>query len=271
MPELPEVEVTKEGLLPLLLNRTIQKVNTYNPNLRFKIPQTLKNLESYKIIKITRRAKYIIVETNGGGSFVIHLGMTGHLKVVPLEHELVKHDHWEMILDNGTILRYNDPRRFGALLWTDQDPLKLEVFVKLGSEPLQDQFDADYLYEKLKARKTQIKLALTNNEIVVGVGNIYASEILYSCHISPMRASNQITKQECQNLVQQIKLTLTESIKQGGTTIRDFAQVDGKPGYFVQNLLVYGRDGEPCKVCQNKIQRIVQGQRSTYFCPYCQK
>ena len=257
MPELPEVEVTKRGLTPLLLGRTVNQVNIYNPNLRYKISESLKNIQGHKIVKISRRAKYIIVETDGGGDFVIHLGMTGHLKVIAASSRLVKHDHYEMILDNDTVLRYNDPRRFGAIIWTDKSPLELTVLRKLGVEPLTDDFNEQFLYSKLQTKKSNIKQTLMNNEIVVGIGNIYASEILFSCRISPLRTASSVTFEECKSLVKEV--------------IRDFSQVDGKPGYFVQNLLVYGKDGKPCPCCGESIQHMVQGQRSTYYCKNCQK
>ncbi|MBQ1425479.1 MAG: bifunctional DNA-formamidopyrimidine glycosylase/DNA-(apurinic or apyrimidinic site) lyase [Succinivibrionaceae bacterium] len=271
MPELPEVEVTKTGLMPLLQERTVKRVNVYNANLRFKITEDLKNVENHKITGLYRRAKYIIVSTDGGGSFVIHLGMTGHLKVIQVSQPLVKHDHYEMILDNGMSLRYNDPRRFGAIVWTSGDPLELPFLSRLGVEPLTDDLNPVYLLKELRKRKTNLKQTLMNNEIVVGIGNIYASEILFSCNISPCRRADSVTENECELLVEQIKLTLQSSIEQGGTTIRDFSQVDGKPGYFVQKLKVYGKSGEPCPCCGSEIIHIVQGQRSTYYCPNCQK
>lgn len=270
MPELPEVEVTKRGLANKLLNRKIVKVLIHNKKLRFPIPDEIVEMEQSTVLQLSRRSKYIFIETEKGTA-ILHLGMTGHLRVDDCTAPLKKHDHYEFILDNNEVLRYNDPRRFGALLWTSGDPNLLPIISMLGVEPLTNEFTASYLLEKLIKRKISIKQALMDNKVVVGVGNIYANEVLFACRIDPQREACTITHIESEKLVGQIKETLANSILQGGTTIRDYAQVDGKPGYFVQNLKIYGRNGQKCVECGNKVMSIRQGQRSTFYCPYCQK
>lgn len=272
MPELPEVEVTKRGIEQVLLNRTIKDVAIGKLSLRVPMSPELKNLIGAQVTKIERRAKYIIVFTTQG-SLIIHLGMTGHLSIVDINAEHKLHDHFELMLDSGTAIRYNDARRFGLIVYIPQgeDPYEYKAIKVLGPEPLEDSFTADVLLANLKRRKLSIKQALMNSDVVVGVGNIYACEVLFLCGIDPRRSAQSITKKEAEALVKHIKKTLTESIASGGTTIRDFEGADGKLGYFVQNLKVYGHVDEPCKTCGTTIERIVQGNRSTFFCPHCQK
>ena len=272
MPELPEVEVTKRGVEKVLVNHKIEDVFIGKLSLRVPMSDDLKKLIGATVIKLERRSKYIIVFTTQG-SIIIHLGMTGHLSIVDSDSERILHDHFELKLDSHTSVRYNDARRFGLVAYVapNEDPYEYKPLKELGPEPLLDSFTAEVLLNNLKRRKLSIKQALLNSAVVVGVGNIYASEVLFACKINPCRLANTISKEEAELLVTEIKRILTESIAQGGTTIRDFEGADGKLGYFVQNLQVYGHCDEPCKVCGTKIKRIVQGNRSTFFCPNCQK
>lgn len=271
MPELPEVEVTKRGVERVLVNHRIVDVFVGKLPLRVPMSDDLHKLIGSTITKLERRGKYIIVFTTQG-SLVIHLGMTGHLSIVPSDSERILHDHFELMLDSQTSVRYNDARRFGLVVYLEPnfDPYEYKPLKELGPEPLTDAFTAEVLLKSLKRRKLSIKQALMNSSVVVGVGNIYACEVLFACCIDPCRLANTITLEEAQDLVSAIKRILTESIASGGTTIRDFEGADGKLGYFVQNLKVYGHCDEPCKVCGSVIKRIVQGNRSTFYCPCCQ-
>jgi formamidopyrimidine-DNA glycosylase len=272
MPELPEVEVTKRGIEKPLLNAIISSIYFDDKSLRQPFSPELKKLVNAQVLKIERRAKYIVITTTNG-YLVLHLGMTGHLRVLDHETPMDTHDHFEIGLKSGTFIRYNDIRRFGLVLYFDKtkDPYQCEPLKSLGPEPFAKEFTSEYLYSRLNRLKKSIKQALMDNSIVVGVGNIYASEVLFLTRISPLTPSNKITRKQCEALVEQIPLLLKESIKKGGTTIRDFSGADGKLGYFVQNLYVYGHEGEPCKVCGTRIESTVQGQRSTFYCPHCQK
>lgn len=269
MPELPEVEVSRLGITPHMLGETIKEVRVHQRQLRWPIPHEVSLLEGQTISAITRRSKYLVIST-AKGSVILHLGMSGNLRVIDKSTELKKHDHLEIELLNGKVLRLNDPRRFGACLW--QAPNETHsVFEKLGPEPLTDAFNIAYLFNLSRGRKTAIKQFLMDNAVVVGVGNIYANESLFKAGISPKRAAGQISKARYEKLVPIIKQTLAEAITQGGTTLKDFAQTDGKPGYFAQKLLVYGRKGKPCVNCGNELKEIRQGQRSTVYCVTCQK
>ncbi len=272
MPELPEVEVTKRGIEKPLLNSIISSIYFDDKSLRVPFSPDLKNLENAKVTKIERRAKYIVVFTTNG-SLVMHLGMTGHLRVIEKSSPMELHDHFEIGLESGMAVRFNDIRRFGLVLYfpKDDDPYKHEPLKSLGPEPFSSEFTSDYLYARLSKLKKSIKQSLMDNSIIVGVGNIYASEVLFLTKISPLTPSNKITRKQCDALVKAIPALLKESIKKGGTTIRDFSGADGKLGYFVQNLNVYGHAGEACKICGTKILSTVQGQRSTFYCPHCQK
>lgn len=272
MPELPEVEVTKRGVEKVLVGHTITDMFIGSLSLRVPMSQDLKKLVGARIERLQRRGKYIIVFTDKG-SFIIHLGMTGHLSIVDSSSDRVLHDHFEIMLDSGTSVRYNDARRFGLVVYIgpDEDPYQYKALTELGPEPLEDSFTTEVLLHNLSRRKLSIKQALMNSAVVVGVGNIYACEVLFACHIDPRRPASSITRDEAEDLVKSIKETLTESIASGGTTIRDFEGADGKLGYFVQNLKVYGHCDEECPCCGGRIKRIVQGNRSTFFCPECQK
>ncbi len=271
MPELPEVETCRQGLIPHILHHTISNVIVRNPNLRWPIPAKLKHhLQHQKITAITRRGKYLLFTLSSSATLLLHLGMSGRIRIVPIETPIQKHDHVDIILDNGTCIRFNDSRRFGSLLWTDADPMQHSLLIQLGPEPLEANFNANYLHTILIKRSQAIKLAIMDSHTVVGVGNIYANEALFLSGIHPHRPAKSLTKNECQHLVKNIKKVLQAAIKAGGTTLRDFISVDGKPGYFQQTLLVYGRAGEPCTQCGTVLQESRLGQRSTVFCLTCQ-
>ncbi|MGR5254426.1 bifunctional DNA-formamidopyrimidine glycosylase/DNA-(apurinic or apyrimidinic site) lyase [Vibrio astriarenae] len=269
MPELPEVEVSRLGITPHLQGQTIAKFTFRAPKLRWDIPQKeLKQLEGQVITQISRRAKYLLIETPKGTA-IVHLGMSGSLRVLDADFPAAKHDHVDLQLSNGKMLRYNDPRRFGAWLWCEKGESH-PVLENIGPEPLTAEFDAAYIAEKAITKRVAVKQFIMDNKVVVGVGNIYANESLFKSRISPLRPANQVTKKEWELLVNEIKATLETAIAQGGTTLNDFAQPDGKPGYFVQELLVYGKAGEPCPVCAEEIKEQKIGQRNTFFCMTCQ-
>ncbi len=268
MPELPEVEVSRLGISPHLIGETIDTMTLRAPKLRWPIPQELLRLEGQVITAIHRRAKYLQIETSIG-SAIVHLGMSGTLRVLDADFPPAKHDHVDLKLKNGKVLRYNDPRRFGAWLWCEVGESH-PVLEGMGPEPLTDAFSSDYMQEKAKGRRTKVKQFIMDNKIVVGVGNIYANESLFSSRIHPTRGAGTLTQSEWQQLVADIKATLATAIKQGGTTLKDFAQADGKPGYFAQELQVYGRAGEPCPACDEPLEELKIGQRNTFFCSHCQ-
>jgi formamidopyrimidine-DNA glycosylase len=270
MPELPEVETTRRGLAPHLIGRTVTGLDIRQPRLRWPIPPGLrKHLPGQRIDDIERRAKYLLVHTKAG-SALLHLGMSGSLRVLPATSPIGAHDHVDWKLDSGRILRFTDPRRFGSQLW--QKPGETHpLLAGLGPEPLSDAFDGDYLWEKSRGRSASIKVFLMDQAIVVGVGNIYASEALFAAGIHPKRAAGSISRGRYARLADEVKRVLTYAITRGGTTLRDFINPDSEPGYFEQELFVYGREGEPCKVCGTPIRAITLGQRSTFFCPKCQR
>ncbi|MBI0005409.1 bifunctional DNA-formamidopyrimidine glycosylase/DNA-(apurinic or apyrimidinic site) lyase [Gilliamella sp. W8126] len=269
MPELPEVETSRRGILPYLKGQTIEQIIVRNPKLRWPIDETINNTQGQVIVDVKRRAKYLLLQLTDDW-IVIHLGMSGSLRILETNQPPAKHDHVDLVLVNGVRLRYTDPRRFGSWLWTHSIE-ELPQLKQLGPEPLTDDFSANYLFEKANNRKIPIKSWIMDNHIVVGVGNIYASESLFLAKINPNRKVSSLTLVECERLVTAIKLVLTKSIEQGGTTLKDFVQSDGKPGYFVQNLQVYGREGEQCLICQSNIKSNRIGQRNTFYCENCQK
>lgn len=271
MPELPEVETTCRGISPHIKNNIITKIVVRNRNLRWPIPTGLNiKLKNQKIISVTRRAKYLLVKTKVG-TLIIHLGMSGSLRILPTTEAIEKHDHFEIQFKNGICLRLRDPRRFGSVLWTKNDPLKHKLLINLGPEPLVNEFNAELLFEKSRKRKTSIKQFIMNAKIVVGVGNIYASEALFLSKIHPKRLAGKLSKAQSLLLTKAIKKILKQAIKQGGTTLKDFTASDGKPGYFSQKLKVYNRASEPCFTCKKPIKQITLGQRSTFYCSNCQK
>jgi len=268
MPELPEVETTKNGLVKLLTNKRITKVEIRNPNLRWKVDHSIQSsLNNQTIRSFSRRGKYILFKLDNG-YLMIHLGMSGKINVVNINEPLKKHDHFLLFFEN-IVMRFNDPRRFGSIFYLDS--LSHKLIDQLGVEPLEDSFHSNYLFENSRNKTQNVKAFIMDNKIVVGVGNIYACESLYWAGINPNTKANKISKQKYTNLAENIKKVLTKAINAGGTTLQDFAKVDGKPGYFSQELSVYGRENGNCYNCDGKIKRIVQNQRSTFYCPKCQK
>ncbi len=268
MPELPEVETSRRGIEPHLVGETIVHAVVRNPRLRWPVSSEIHALSDRPVLSVQRRAKYLLLELPEGW-IIIHLGMSGSLRILPHDMPAAKHDHVDLVMSNGKVLRYTDPRRFGAWLWST-DLAASNVLAHLGPEPLSDDFTSDYLWQKSRSKKSAIKPWLMDNKLVVGVGNIYASESLFAAGILPDRVANAITPEEAELLVRTIKAVLLRSIEQGGTTLRDFLQTDGKPGYFAQQLQVYGRAGEPCRVCGTPILSAKHAQRSTFWCPLCQ-
>lgn len=271
MPELPEVEVSRRGVAPHLENQEISHVIVRDHRLRWPVSPELEQLGGAHISQVERRAKYLILHTSKG-YVIVHLGMSGALRVVPAETPPVKHDHVDLVLTSGLCLRFNDPRRFGCWLYSKDHPsLAHPLLCELGPEPLTDAFDADYLFASSRGRQQSIKTFIMDNHVVVGVGNIYANESLFKAGIHPKRAAGKVSKQRYQKLVPIIKATLAKAIEQGGTTLQDFTQVDGQPGYFKQELMVYGRGGKLCMTCSGRLKEIRLGQRSTVYCPSCQR
>ena len=269
MPELPEVETTRRGLLPLL-NQRVQSVTVRNHGLRWPIPANLPQLlQGQHFLELTRRAKYILVRCEKG-VLMLHLGMSGRLSLLSEYEAPAKHDHLDVVFENGKVMRLRDPRRFGAALWLEGDPLQHALLKELGVEPLEHGFDGDYLFAKTRKRTAPIKTVIMDSHLVVGVGNIYASESLFRAGISPKAAANKVSLARCQKLAEEIKATLTAALAAGGSSLRDFFGTDGNPGYFQQEYFVYGRSGAPCKNCGGAIKTIKQGQRSTFYCPQCQ-
>ncbi len=268
MPELPEVEVTRMGIKPYAEGQKITEIKIRQHQLRWQIPNEINKAKGLVINAVKRRAKYLLLETDAG-DILIHLGMSGTLRVLPESTPETKHDHVDLCLESGVVIRYNDPRRFGAWLWQDAKTSHA-LFAKLGPEPLSEDFSGEYLFRQSRNKRMPIKQFIMNNAQVVGVGNIYANEALFLAKIHPQRAAQSLTEQESQALVVIIKEVLAKAIAKGGTTLKDFAQVDGKLGYFAQELNVYGRQGEPCVVCGTVLESIKLGQRNTVFCPQCQ-
>ena len=270
MPELPEVETTRRGLAPHLIGRRIVALDIRQPRLRWPIPRTLRTqLPGQRIEGIERRAKYLLVHTEPG-SALLHLGMSGSLRVLPASTPIGVHDHVDWRLDSGQLLRFTDPRRFGSQLWQPRGRTH-ELLAGLGPEPLSEAFDGDVLWKRARGRRAAVKLFLMDQAIVVGVGNIYASEALFAAGILPGRAAGGVSRERYARLAAAVKRILAHAIERGGTTLRDFISPDGAPGYFEQELFVYGRAGEPCRVCATPIRASVIGQRSTFHCPRCQR
>ena len=271
MPELPEVEITRRGLAAHLTGLSIIDVVIRNGKLRWPIPKNLPRLMRGQTIRsLKRRAKYLLMDC-GSGTLILHLGMSGSLRILPVGTPPEKHDHFDLILSNGMLMRLRDPRRFGAVLWHEGDVAKHPLLASLGVEPLEKDFDAAYLYQATRKRKASIKQCIMDSRIVVGVGNIYANEALFRAGIKPQLAAGKISLPRCAKLVAEIRATLSEAIKQGGSSLRDFVDTSGQPGYFQQHYWVYGRGGEPCRRCGTIIKQIRQGQRSSFYCGTCQK
>lgn len=270
MPELPEVETTLRGISPHTLKRTVSKVVIRQPSLRWPIPDNFPALiEQQMLLGITRRGKYLLFEFSQGHGLV-HLGMSGSLRIVDAATPSNPHDHFDWIFGD-IALRYHDPRRFGCLLWVEGQPHEHKLLANLGPEPLTDEFTADYLFQRSRKRSQAVKQFIMDSHVVVGVGNIYANESLFMSRIKPLRKAGSLTRKNCEDLVQNIKFVLNRSIEQGGTTLRDFVGGDGKPGYFKQQLLVYGRGGEPCTECGKPLKETRMNDRTTVYCVNCQK
>lgn len=270
MPELPEVETTRRGIEPHLGKQIIHKLIVRQPSLRWPIPKTLATILAGKQIhRVSRRAKYLLISVDNG-TLIIHLGMSGSLRILTTDEPAQKHDHVDLVLQSGKTLRYTDPRRFGAWLWTTENIECHTLLAALGPEPLSDAFDGDYLHTQSNNRRLAIKSFLMDSHVVVGVGNIYASESLFMAGIHPARAAGRTSLARYRTLANCVKEVLSNSIRQGGTTLRDFVNGDGKPGYFQQSLLVYGKAGTCCPKCGNIIKEIRIGQRSSFYCVRCQ-
>ncbi len=274
MPELPEVQTTVDGLSKYILGETVKQAKFYRENIRYPLQNSwLDEIKGKKIIKITRRAKLIIMQLSSKNETVFllwQLGMSGSMRVSSLDESLRKHDHIEFIFQDKA-MRYHDPRRFGSMRLFQTIKELQEVIKHYGLEPLAKEFTAKYLLEKSKKRKVAIKNFIMNQEIVVGVGNIYACEALFVSKTNPLKSVNKITKKEYEILVKAIKNILKQAIKQGGTTLKDFENADAKPGYFQQQLQVYGRNKQLCNICETEIEAVVIGGRNSFYCPKCQK
>lgn len=275
MPELPEVETTRRGLAPHVEGRRIAGVTLRRPDLRWPIPPEITGLlPGQRIDAVRRRAKYLLLDT-AAGSALLHLGMSGSLRVLPGDTPLRAHDHVDIELDDGRgrprrVLRFNDPRRFGCLLW--QPPGQThELLADLGPEPLSDAFDGDHLFAMSRGRSAPVKTFLMDQRVVVGVGNIYAAEALFAAGISPLRAAGKVSRERYARLAEEIRTILRYAIERGGTTLRDFISPDGEPGYFELELSAYGRGGEPCPRCGRPLKQASIGQRTTVWCGHCQK
>lgn len=271
MPELPEVETTCQGISPCIKGKTVADVIIRQSQLRWSIPENLRELLLGQLIKkVSRRGKYLLLETNKAETVIIHLGMSGSLRISKAEQIPEKHDHVDFIFSDGTILRYKDIRKFGSILHTSKPIDKHKLIAQLGPEPLSEQFTGNHLYTKSKNRKTTIKAFIMDGHNVVGVGNIYASEALFMAGVHPLRQAGKISLKRYQKLAECIKLVLQQAINQGGTTLRDFVNEQGNPGYFQQSLSVYGRANESCIHCTTPIKQMKIAQRASYYCNHCQ-
>ncbi len=271
MPELPEVETTRRGIEPWLVGHRIDEVVVRDRRLRWPVAQSLPaRLRGSTVRAVRRRAKYLLIATDTGTA-ILHLGMSGSLRVMDAAAPPLAHDHFDIVLDSGRCLRFNDPRRFGCLLFTTGDPLRHRLLADLAAEPLSREFTGDQLWRHARGRRASIKAFIMDSHAVVGVGNIYASEALFRAGIRPGLAAGRVSRERMTALVASIREVLTEAIGVGGTTLRDYVDASGMPGYFRQKLYVYERAGQPCRKCRNRIRQYRQGQRSTYWCPSCQR
>ncbi|WP_324780232.1 bifunctional DNA-formamidopyrimidine glycosylase/DNA-(apurinic or apyrimidinic site) lyase [Thiobacillus sedimenti] len=270
MPELPEVETTRLGLLPRLRGRTLRRITVRNPHLRWPVPADLeRQLAGRKLVDMTRRGKYLLFDF-GRVTQLVHLGMSGSLRLAAPGEPAAAHDHVDWLFDDGTTLRLRDPRRFGAVLWT-ADAARHPLLAHLGPEPLTPDFDAVYLHAQCRHRNAAIKQVIMDASVVVGVGNIYASESLFHAGIRPATAAQRLSRPACARLAEAIKRVLAAAIAAGGSSLRDYVASDGEPGYFQLQTRVYDRAGLPCKTCGTPVRRIVQGQRASFYCPTCQR
>lgn len=274
MPELPEVETTRRGIEPLVQGRRVTAVRVREPSLRWPVPEHLaQSLTGQRIDRVERRAKYLLFRTHAG-TMMMHLGMSGSLRVLDSDVAPRAHDHVDLVLDNGRLLRYTDPRRFGSIFWLEPSASEGDahwLLDELGPEPLGEDFSGDYLFAASRGRKVAIKTFLMDSHVVVGVGNIYANEALFAAGIRPDRIAGSITRARYRRLGETIREVLLKAIGAGGTTLRDFVREDGSPGYFKHDLKVYGRGGQACLVCARTLTEIRLGQRTTVFCKRCQR
>jgi formamidopyrimidine-DNA glycosylase len=281
MPELPEVETTRRGVEPRVVGHSIRALRVHEPRLRWRVPASLPaQVQGATVIGALRRAKYLLFPLDAAtlerlpreapAALLVHLGMSGNLRVLPTDTPRLPHDHFDLELDSGETLRFNDPRRFGSLHLVEGDPTQHPLLRHLGPEPLEDGFDGGTLWRASRRRRVAIKQFIMDAKVVVGVGNIYASEALFHARIRPGRQAGGLTRADCERLAAAIRMVLAKAIEVGGTTLRDYVGVDGDPGYFRQKLFVYERIGEPCRRCSTLVRQRVQGQRSTYWCPACQ-
>ena len=269
MPELPEVETTRLGLEPHISGRRIVAFTVYEPRLRWRVPDDLPaKLAGQRITGAGRRAKYLLIGLESG-TLLVHLGMSGNLRVLPADTPRIAHDHYDLLLDSGNTLRFNDPRRFGSLHYTTGDPGRHPLLAHLAPEPFDPEFTPEYLWRITRRRRASIKQVLMNSRLVVGVGNIYASETLFRARIRPRRRAQSLSREEAERLVKEVQAVLAHAIKVGGTTLRDYVGADGEPGYFRQKLYVYER--KECRVCGTAIRQLTQQGRSSYYCPTCQR
>lgn len=270
MPELPEVETVRRGLAPHLENQILRGARVREPRLRWPVPHDLDELtRGQRIHRLTRRGKYLLAQLDHG-TLIMHLGMSGSLRLTSTATAPEKHDHLDLLLADERILRYRDPRRFGAMLWSAQPELH-PLIAHLGVEPLSEAFNAASLHALCQGRKTAIKLVLMDARLIVGVGNIYANEALFHASIDPRLAAGKLSRPRCARLVDAVRETLTKAIAAGGSTLRDFVDGHGNPGYFQQGYFVYGRTSEPCHACGTLIRQIRQSARSSFYCPLCQR
>jgi formamidopyrimidine-DNA glycosylase len=269
VPELPEVETTRRGIAPLVTGRRVARVVVREARLRWRVPPRLaRELAGQTIDSVTRRAKYLLLGTRAG-TVIVHLGMSGSLRVVAAAAAPRTHDHVDIVFDDGRCLRLHDPRRFGSILWS-ADPANHPLLAGIGPEPLGAAFTGEYLFGVSRARRRAIRDVLLDGNVVAGIGNIYANEALFAAGIRPRRAAGKLTRAECARLVGALRTTLTRALRAGGTTLRDYLDANGAPGEFSLKLKVYGRPGRPCPRCRAPIRQIRLGQRSAFFCPTCQ-
>jgi formamidopyrimidine-DNA glycosylase len=269
MPELPEVETTRRGVAPHVVGRRIARLNVYDPRLRWPVPPDLeRKLRGRTIDRVDRRSKYLLFRI-GADTLIVHLGMTGSLRVHTTPPPRRVHDHVDLVLEDGTTLRYHDPRRFGAMLWAPAG--RHPLLARLGPEPLTPEFDVDALWRATRNRKAAVKLALMDNHVVVGVGNIYANEALFRAGIRPTTSVRRLSKARLARLVDAVRAVLSEAIAKGGSTLRDYRDSSGEPGQFQMQHYVYDREGLSCRVCSSTIKTRRLGARASYYCPFCQR
>ena len=271
MPELPEVETTRRGIEPWLVGRRIDGLLVREWRLRWRVPRSLPGrIRGARIRSVGRRAKYLLIGTDAG-TLILHLGMSGSLRVLDATAPPLAHDHVDLVLDSGKCLRFNDPRRFGCLLFTDREPARHKLLAALAVEPLSEEFNGEALWRRARGKRVSVKAFVMDSRTVAGVGNIYASEALFRAGIRPGLAAGRVSRARMEALVSAIRAVLTEAIGAGGTTLRDYVDASGMPGYFRQRLFVYERTGKACRRCGTAIRQFTQGARSTYWCPSCQR